>query len=100
MVLIFCGHRRIYPRLAINALKNDIFETMYKIFVKGTNSNVVTRLLGDYKASSSLNNPKVALVAVQDERTKIRVYRYDEATDETWYKTLCANYRKLMEILS
>lgn len=83
--------------MAITAIKNDIPETMYKIFVKGTNSNVVTQLLGDYKASSSLNNPKVALVAVQDERTKIRVYRYDEATDETWYKTLCANYRKLME---
>lgn len=84
--------------LAITALKNDISETMYKIFVKGTNSNVVTQLLGDYKASSSLNNPKVALVVVQDERTKIRVYRYDEATDGAWYKTLCANYRKLMGI--
>ncbi len=85
--------------LAITAIKNDIPETMYKVFVKGTNSNVVTQLLGDYKASSSLNNPKVALVAVQDERTKIRVYRYDEAADETWYKTLCANYRALMENL-
>lgn len=85
--------------MAITAIKTDIPETMYKIFVKGTNSNVVTQLLGDYKASSSLNNPKVALVAVQDERTKIRVYRYDEATDETWYKTLCANYRNLMENL-
>ena len=86
--------------LAITALKNDIPETMYKIFVKGTNSNVVTQLLGDYKASTSLNNPKVALVVVQGERSKIRIYRYDEATDETWYKKLCANYRKLMEIPS
>lgn len=83
--------------MAITAIKNDIPETMYKIFVKGTNSNVVTQLLGDYKASSSLNNPKVALVSVQDERTKIRIYRYDESTDKTWYKALCVNYRKLME---
>ncbi|MDE6435213.1 MAG: AAA family ATPase [Lachnospiraceae bacterium] len=86
--------------MAITALKNDIPETMYKIFVKGINSNVVTQMLGDYKASSSLNNPKVALVASQDERTKIRVYRYDEATDEKWYKILCSNYHKLMGNLS
>lgn len=86
--------------LAITALKNDIPETMYKIFVKGTNPNVVTQLLGDYKASSSLNNPKVALVVAQGERSKIRIYRYNEATGESWYKKLCANYRKLMEIPS
>lgn len=86
--------------LAITALKNDIPETMFKIFVKGTNSNVITHLLGDYKASGILNNPKVAVVAAQDERTKIRVYRYDDATDKMWYKTLCTNYRKLMEISS
>lgn len=82
--------------MTIQALKTDIPETMYKIFVKGINSNVITQILGDYKASSSLNNPKVALVAVQDERIKIRVYRYDEAQDKAWYKKLCANYQKLM----
>lgn len=83
--------------LSITALKNDIPETMYKVFVKGTNSNVITQLLGDYKAAGSLNNPKVALVVLQDERTKIRVYRYDQVADAIWYKKLCENYRRLME---
>ena len=83
--------------LTLTAIKNDISETICKIFVKGANSNVVTQLLGDYKASSSLNNPKVALVSIQEERSKIRVYRFDDAKDLTWYKSLCENYRKLME---
>lgn len=82
--------------LAISALKNDAPEIMYKVFVKGINTNVISQMLGDYKASNSLNNPKVALVAMQDERTKIRVYRYDDAQDATWYKALCGNYRKLL----
>lgn len=82
---------------AIPALKNDISETLYKIFVKGTNSNVVAQLLGDYKSTGNLNNPKVAIVAKQDERTKIRVYRYENDTDKIWYKKMCENYREIME---
>lgn len=80
---------------AIQALKNEIPEIMYKVFVKGINSNVISQMLGDYKASNSINNPKVALVAMQDEKTKIRVYRYDDEQDQSWYKKLCANYSKL-----
>jgi len=33
---------------------------------------------------------------MQDERTKIRVYRYDDVQDEVWYKNLCKNYNALM----
>ena len=83
--------------LALPALKNDTPEIMYKVFVKGINANVVSQMLGDYKATNSLNNPKVALVAMQDEMTKIRVYRYDDVQDAEWYKTLCRNYHKLAE---
>lgn len=82
--------------LTISALKSDAPEIMYKVFVKGINTNVISPMLGDYNVSNSLNNPKVALVATQDERTKIRVYRYDDVQDSTWYKTLCSNYRKLL----
>lgn len=81
--------------LSIAPLKNDFSETIYKIFVKGINPNVVSQMLGDYKVSSSLNNPKVALVTTPDDRMKIRVYRYEEATDKNWYKSLCENYKKL-----
>lgn len=81
--------------LGIAALKNDISETMYKVFVKGINANVISQMLGDYKITNSLNNPKVALVSMQDERTKVRVYRFDQDQDTTWYKKLCANYNNL-----
>lgn len=80
---------------AIQVLKNESPEIMYKVFVKGINSNVISQMLGDYKAINSLNNPKVALVAMQNEKTKIRVYRYDEKQDQSWYKKLCVNYSKL-----
>lgn len=79
----------------IPAIKNNISEIMYKVFIKGINANVVSQILGDYKVTNSLNNPKIALVAMQDERTKVKVYRYDPNQDEIWYKTLCANYKKL-----
>lgn len=81
--------------LAISAIKNDVSETMYKVFVKGVNANVVSQMLGDYKIANSLNNSKVALVAMQDERTKVRVYRYDHSQDAAWYKQLCVNYKNL-----
>lgn len=81
--------------LGIQAIKNDMTETMYKVFVKGVNANVISQILGDYKIANSLSNPKVALVTMQDERTKIRVYRYDDVQDEAWYKKLCRNYNAL-----
>ena len=68
---------------------------MYKVFVKGINANVISQMLGDYKIANSLNNPKVALVSMQDERTKVRVYRYDHDQDAAWYNKLCSNYNKL-----
>ena len=82
----------------INAVKNELVGgCAYKLFVKGVNSNVLSQLLGDYKAVNSLTNPKVAMVCYQDERTKVRMYRYDPEVDQSWYKELCANYRGLME---
>ena len=81
--------------LGIPAIKSELSASMYKIFVKGIGANVINQLLGEYKSSGSLNNPKVALVAMQDERVKIRVYRYDQEHDSVWYKKLCENYRAL-----
>lgn len=81
--------------LGIQALKNSIAEIQYKVFVKGISATVVSQMLGDYKIANSLGNPKVALLAVQDEYTKIRVYRYDQTTDAQWYAALCEKYRAL-----
>lgn len=81
--------------LSISAIKNDVSETMYKVFVKGVNANAISQMLGDYKVANSLSNPKVALVATQDERIKVRVYRYDQEQDASWYRALCENYNNL-----
>lgn len=81
--------------LGIPAIRNEISDMMYKVFIKGANANAINQLLG-YNASNSLSNPKVALVAMQDERNKVKVYRYDPNRDTTWYKELCSNYNKLI----
>ena len=81
--------------LGISAIKNNITETIYKVFVKGINTNVISQMLGDYKIANSLSNPKVALVSIQDEQTKVRVYRYDPDQDTTWYNKLYGDYYKL-----
>ncbi len=83
--------------LGIGAIKEDLKSSMsIKLLTKGIDSNATAHLLsGDYKAAGSLNNPKVALVAIADERTKIRVYRYDAEQDGGWYKRLCEAYKKL-----
>ncbi len=83
--------------LGIQAISKSVQEIKYKVFVKGIPTNVMAQVLGDYKVSSSLTNPKVALVAAQDEHTKIRVYRYDEAQDKKWYDALCKNYKELIK---
>ncbi len=83
--------------LGIQQLSKNIQEMKYKVFVKGINANIMSQVLGDYKVSNSLTNPKVALVAMQDEHTKIRVYRYEDENDKNWYSTLCKNYKALIE---
>ena len=67
------------------------------MLTKGVNANIVSQLLGDYKSTSAFSNPKVALVSMYDERAKVRLYRYDDEQDSTWYKALCDNYKKLWE---
>lgn len=76
----------------ITAIKNDVPETAYKVFVKGINANVLSQLLGNCKA---ISNPKIALVSVRDEYAKIRVYRYEAEQDHAWYKKLCDDYGNL-----
>ena len=79
----------------IQALKDAFVETEYKIFVKGSDPNTVLQLVGDYRESGGLSNPKVAMVVNRNDRTKMRVYRYDKDADADWYQNLCEQYKKL-----
>lgn len=81
--------------LALNNLKNDLSEIKYKVFIKGVNVNMVSQLIGDYKAANGLTNPRVALLAMNDERSKIRLYRYDEETDAQWYEGVRKEMRSI-----
>ena len=76
-------------------IREEIAQTSFKVFTKGISSNTISQILGGYGSANNVNNPKVALVSVQDERYKVRVYRYDESVDSAWYKELCKNYRAL-----
>ena len=76
-------------------IREEIAQTSFKVFTKGISSNTISQILGGYGSANNVNNPKVALVSVQDERYKVRVYRYEESVDSVWYKELCKNYRAL-----
>ena len=79
----------------IQGVKDAFADMEYKIFVKGSDPNTIIQLVGDYRESGSLANPKVALVVNRNERVKIRVYRYNAENDAEWYKKLCVDYGKL-----
>lgn len=79
----------------IQGVKDAFADMEYKIFVKGSDPNTIIQLVGDYRESGSLANPKVALVVNRNERTKIRVYRYNAGNDGEWYRKLCVDYGKL-----
>ena len=76
-------------------VREEIAQTSFKVFTKGISANTISQILGGYGSANNVNNPKVALVSVQDERYKVRMYRYDESVDSGWYAELCKNYRAL-----
>jgi hypothetical protein len=76
-------------------IRDEIAQTSFKVFTKGITANTISQILGGYGSANNANNPKVALVAVQDERYKVRMYRYDESVDYGWYSELRKNYRAL-----
>ena len=76
-------------------IREEISQTSFKVFTKGISSNTISQILGGYGSANNVNNPKVALVSVQDERYKVRIYRYDNEIDSSWYADLCKNYRAL-----
>ena len=81
--------------LSVSAIKNNIEKTAYKIFTKGVSANIVTSVLGDYKAVNNLNKSELALLCNLDERYKIKYYAYNPVKDCDWYKKIYEVYLKL-----
>ena len=73
-------------------IREQLGESMYKVFIKGVDINVMQQMINDFRITNVLNNPKVALIVYQNERSKIRVYRYDDKQDSNWYRVLCNRY--------
>ena len=58
------------------------------------NASVISQVLGEY-GNNAINNPEIALVAIQGEKYKVRMFRYDESTDAQWYQALAQKYLQL-----
>ena len=82
--------------LSIAPIKEALCGSAYKILVKGINANVMSQILEDYKNINTLNDTKIALVAMQDTYEKIKTYRYDIEKDGTWYTSLRDTYKALL----
>ena len=76
---------------AVFGSSDDLENFKYKVFTKGIAADVIGSILG-YYSNSAINNPEISLVAVQDEKYKVRMYRYDDDTDAKWYKKLSEKY--------
>lgn len=79
---------------AISSIRTELYGFNYKVFAKGINATVVSQVLGTY-SNNTINNPEVALVAVNDEKYKVRMYRYDNEIDTAWYNELVRKYQEL-----
>ncbi len=76
---------------AIRSIRDELYGTTYKVFTKGVHPTVISQILGVY-GNHAVNNPEIALVAVQNEKCKVRIYRYDETADTDWYQMLAKRY--------
>lgn len=82
--------------LAISQIREALSETECKIFTKGT-GNIAAQMLDNYRIANSLNNSKIAVVAVHNECAKMRLYRYEHTVDNQWYRDIVNNYKALWE---
>lgn len=71
---------------SIQQLKTQFNNIANKVLVKGTSENVASQLIGEYRISSILNNPKIAIFANSSEKEKFRVYRFTD-NEKSWYKS-------------
>lgn len=78
----------------IRSIREALASATYKVFTKGINANTIGQLIGSY-SNPSTNNPEIALVAIQEDISKVRMYRYNAEKDEKWYKALKEKYTEL-----
>ena len=78
----------------IRIIKSELYSFTYKVFTKGISSTVISEAIGEMK-NNAINNPEIALVAIQGEKYKVRMYRYDDMVDNKWYKELVSKYLDL-----
>lgn len=79
---------------AIRNIRDELYSFNYKVLTKGVNSEIIYKVCGSH-INNVINNPEIALVAVGDEKQKVRMYRYDAETDSVWYKGLASKYLAL-----
>ena len=79
---------------AIRTIRDELYNVTYKVFTKGLNASVISQVLGEY-GNNAINNPEIALVAIQGEKYKVRMFRYDDDTDARWYRDLAQKYLEL-----
>jgi hypothetical protein len=78
----------------IRIIKSELYSFTYKVFTKGISSTAISEAVGEMK-NNAINNPEIALVAIQGEKYKVRMYRYDDTVDDKWYKELVSKYLEL-----
>ena len=64
----------------------------YKVVTDGLSADAVAQMTGDHRIASTLTNPKVALLSLQNNRYKFKMYRYDAEQDAVWYEPLRDRY--------
>ena len=79
---------------ALRIIKNELCGFTYKVITKGVNSTEISSVIGEMK-NNAINNPEIALVAIQGEKYKVRMFRYDETVDDKWYKDLAGKYLEI-----
>lgn len=79
---------------AIRSIRDELYNITYKVFTKGINTTVISQVIGEY-GNNAINNPEIALVAIQGEKYKVRMYRYEDESDAKWYKDLVEKYLEL-----
>jgi hypothetical protein len=79
---------------AIRSIRDELYNITYKVFTKGINTTVISQVIGEY-GNNAIDNPEIALVAIQGEKYKVRMYRYEDESDAKWYKDLVEKYLEL-----
>ncbi len=77
----------------IQGIPSELYNFKFKALTKGLRAQTIHKLLDGY--SKEIHTEDIALVAIYDERYKVKMYRYNSLSDSEWYKSLAENYLNL-----